>query len=149
MLCSTDPYELNISKLSAATGTSWPTLQKYFQQMDAGSLIHIAGGGVGMRAVNKPDKLLLDNPNLFHVLCSGSNLDSIRESFFVSQPGLKHQVHYHDRGDFVVDDEWVFEVGGSGKSSAQLQGDKGFVIADDIQVGFENKIPLWLFGFFY
>ena len=57
---------------------------------------------VGMRAVNKPDKLLLDNPNLFQVLCSGSNHGSIRESFFVSQLGLKHQVHYHDRGDFVV-----------------------------------------------
>ncbi|HZJ97416.1 MAG TPA: AAA family ATPase, partial [Oligella sp.] len=88
MLCSTDPYELNISKLSAAVGVSWPTLQKYLQQMDAGSLIHVVRGGVGMRAVNKTDKLLLDNPNLFQVLCSGS-----------------HQVHYHDRGDFVVDDE--------------------------------------------
>lgn len=149
MLCSTHPYELNVSKLSAATGVSWPTLQKYLQQMDAGSLIHVVRGGVGMRAVNKPDKLLLDNPNLFQILCGGSNLGSVRESFFVSQLGLQHQVHYHDRGDFVVDDEWAFEVGGANKTSAQLQGDKGFVAADDIEVGFANKIPLWLFGFLY
>ena len=149
MLCSTDPYELNISKLSSAAGVSWPTLQKYLQQMDAGSLIHVVRGGVGIRAVNKPDKLLLDNPNLFQVLCSGSNQGSIRESFFVSQLGLKHQVHYHDRGDFVVDDKWAFEVGGASKTSAQLQGTKGFIAADDIEVGFENKIPLWLFGFLY
>lgn len=149
MLCSTPPYELNISKLSAAAGVSWSTLQKYLQQMDAGSLIHVVRGGAGMRAVNKPDKLLLDNPNLFYVLCSGSNPGSIRESFFVSQLGLKHQVHYHDRGDFIVDDEWVFEVGGADKTSAQLQNGKGFVAADDIEVGFDNKIPLWLFGFLY
>ena len=149
MLCSTPPYELNLSKLSASVGLSWPTLQKYLQQMDAGSLIHVVRGGVGMRAVNKPDKLLLDNPNLFQVLCESSNLSSMRESFFVSQLGLKHQVHYHDRGDFVVDDEWAFEVGGAGKTSAQLQASKGFVVADDIEVGFENKIPLWLFGFLY
>lgn len=149
MLCSTHPYELNVSKLSAAAGVSWPTLQKYLQQMDAGSLIHVVRGGVGMRAVNKPDKLLLDNPNLFQVLCGGSNLGSVRESFFVSQLGLKHQVHYHDRGDFVVDDKWAFEVGGAGKTAAQLQDGKGFVAADDIEVGFGNKIPLWLFGFLY
>src|SRR5699024_6188074 len=78
MLCSTHPYELNVSKLSATTGVSWPTLQKYLQQMDAGSLIHVVRGGVGMRAVNKPDKLLLDNPNLFQILCDGSNLGSVR-----------------------------------------------------------------------
>lgn len=149
MLCTTPPYELNISKLSTATGVSWPTLQKYLQQMDAGSLIHVLRGGVGMRAVNKPDKLLLDNPNLFQVLCAGHNLGSVRESFFVSQLRLKHQVHYHDRGDFVVDDVWVFEVGGVGKTNTQLQGAQGFVAADDLEVGFENKIPLWLFGFLY
>jgi len=48
-----------------------------------------------------------------------------------------------------VDDEWAFEVGGAGKTSAQLQAGKGFVVADDLEVGFENKIPLWLFGFLY
>ena len=58
-------------------------------------------------------------------------------------------MHYHDRGDFVVNDDWAFEVGGASKTSAQLQGGKGFVAADDIEVGFENKIPLWLFGFLY
>ena len=66
MLCSTKPYELNISKLSTAVGTSWPTLQKYLQRLDAGSLIHIVRAGEGMRAINRPDKLLLDNPKAFH-----------------------------------------------------------------------------------
>lgn len=149
MLCSTNPYELNVSKISAAVGVSWPTLQKYLQQMDAGSLIHIVRGGMGMRAVNKPDKLLLDNPNLFKVLCAGGNLGSIRESFFVSQLSLQHQVHYHDQGDFIVNDDLVFEIGGADKGSAQIKGQKGFVAADDIETGFDNKIPLWLFGFLY
>lgn len=27
--------------------------------------------------------------------------------------------------------------------------DKSFVVADNIEVGFGNKIPLWLFGFLY
>ena len=150
MLCVTNPYELNIKKLSSAVETSWSTLSKYLERMDAGSLIHIVRQGKGMRAVNKPDKLLLDNPNLFSVLCAKPNIGSIRESFFVSQVGLKHQVHYHDKGDFIVDDKKVFEIGGASKSDEQLNGNPfGYVVSDDIEIGFDNKIPLWLFGFLY
>ena len=25
----------------------------------------------------------------------------------------------------------------------------GYIVADDIEYGFKNKIPLWLFGFLY
>ena len=150
MLCVTKPYDLNIKKLSSAVETSWQTLSNYLERMDAGSLIHIVRQGKGMRAVNRPDKLLLDNPNLFTVLCASSNIGSIRESFFVSQVGLKHQVHYHDKGDFIVDDSRVFEIGGASKSDAQLEGNpNGYVVSDDIEIGFDNKIPLWLFGFLY
>lgn len=151
MLCTTNPYELNISKLSSAVGASWPTLQKYLNQMDAGSLIHIVRGGAGMRAVNKPDKLLLHNPNLFTILCASDNLGSIRESFFVCQLRLQHQVHYHDRGDFVIDEEHVFEVGGADKTAKQLKknNSKGYIVADNMVIGHDNKIPLWLLGFLY
>ncbi|MEA3418767.1 MAG: AAA family ATPase [Campylobacterota bacterium] len=150
MLCVTKPYELNISKLSSAVGSSWLTLSKYLERMDAGSLIHVVRGGKGMRAVNKPDKLLLDNPNLFTVLCASPDIGSIRESFFVSQVGLGHQVHYHDRGDFIVDDQIVFEIGGASKKDEQLEGNlNGYIVSDDIEIGFDNKIPLWLFGFLY
>ena len=150
MLCSTKPYELNISKLSGAVGTSWPTLSKYIERMDSGSLIHIVRGGQGMRAVNKPDKLLLDNPNLFAVVCANADLGAIRESFFVSQVGLHHQVHYHDRGDFIVNDSSVFEIGGASKDNRQLKEvENGCLVSDDIEIGSGNKIPLWLFGFLY
>ena len=150
MLCSTSPYELNISKLSGAVGTSLPTLSKYLERMDAGSLIHIVRGGSGMRAVNKPDKLLLDNPNMFNVLCASADIGSIRESFFVSQLTMSNQIHYHDKGDFIVNDKYVFEIGGSSKKGSQLEGNtNGYIAADDIEIGDERKIPLWLFGFLY
>jgi len=150
MLCVTKPYDLNIKKLSTAVETSWQTLAKYLDRMDAGSLIHIVRQGKGMRAVNRPDKLLLDNPNLFTVLCADANIGSIRESFFVSQVGLKHQVHYYDKGDFIVNDKNIFEIGGASKSEAQLEGNpNGYIVSDDIEIGFNKKIPLWLFGFIY
>jgi predicted AAA+ superfamily ATPase len=150
MLCNTKPYELNISKLSSAVGASWPTLAKYLERMDAGSLLHIVRGGKGMRAVNKPDKLLLDNPNLFQILCAESNSGALRESFFVSQVEMEHQVHFFDKGDFIVDDKFVFEVGGASKDKKQLENNEnGYIVSDNLEIGHGNKIPLWLFGFLY
>lgn len=150
MLCSTDPVELNIAKLSAAVGTSWATLAKYLERMQAGSLIHLVRGGSGMRAVTKPDKLLLNNPNLFYVLCAHPSVGSVRESFFVAQCGYQHQVHYHDKGDFVVDEQWVFEIGGASKTLKQLEGQaNGYALVDDVVMGEGRRIPLWLLGMMY
>jgi hypothetical protein len=61
-----------------------------------------------------------------------------------------HQLIYPLKGDFMVDEKYTFEIGGKNKSFKQLQGIKdGYVVADEIEVGFGNKIPLWLFGFLY
>jgi len=56
-------------------------------------------------------------------------------------------VHYKY---FIIKSEYTFEVGGKEKGFNQISGvEKSFVVADDIKTGFGNKIPLWLFGFFY
>lgn len=150
MLCSTPPVELNKSKISSAVGASWPTLSKYLERMQAGSLIHSVRAGAGMRTVNKPDKLLLDNSNLFYALCANPNIGSIRETFFVSQLSHGHQVHYHDQGDFIIDDKYIFEIGGSDKTARQLgEQSNAYVVADDIETGAPKQIPLWIFGMGY
>ena len=49
-----------------------------------------------------------------------------------------------------LDDVFTFEIGGKGKGNKQIESvENGFVAADDILYGFQNKIPLWLFGFLY
>jgi hypothetical protein len=63
---------------------------------------------------------------------------------------MSNQIHYHDKGDFIVNDKYVFEIGGSSKKGSQLEGNvNGYIAADDIEIGNERKIPLWLFGFLY
>ena len=42
---------------------------------------------------------------------------------FINQLSNAHRLTYPKRGDFMVDDRYLFEIG--------------------------NKIPLWLFGFLY
>ena len=150
MLCSTTPYEVNKSKLSASAGLSWSTLSKYLEYMQKGSLLHIIRGSKGHKTIQTPNKILLNNPNLFAVLCAKADTGAIRESFLVSQLLKEHQVHYHHQGDFLVDEKIVLEVGGRSKDAKQIAGmQDAFLAIDDIESGQENVIPLWLFGFLY
>lgn len=61
-----------------------------------------------------------------------------------------HEVAYPKEGDLLVDNRYLFEVGGAKKSFAQIADiPDSFVVADEIEIGTGNKIPLWLFGFLY
>lgn len=148
MLCITSPYEINKSKLSHDTNISWATLSKYLKYMDQGDLINLVDAPPNHKRMNKANKMLLANPNLFSVLCSNPNIGSIRESYFVSQLKHLYNVHYYDEGDFIVDEKYVFEIGGASKGDKQIKDvENGFVVRDDIESGYDNVIPLWLFGF--
>jgi hypothetical protein len=52
-------------------------------------------------------------------------------------------------GDFMVDDTYVFEVGGATKTTEQLQGIPQSYLALDIKGGSNRRVPLWLFGLLY
>ena len=150
MLCSTTPYEANKSKLSASVGISWSTLSKYLEYMQKGALLNIIRGSKGYKSLQTPNKILLHNPNLFAVLCAKADTGAVRESFIVSQLLTSHQVHYHDKGDFLIDEKIVIEVGGKSKDAKQIAKTKNAYLAiDDIESGYDNMIPLWLFGFLY
>ncbi len=54
------------------------------------------------------------------------------------------------KGDFLIDDTYIVEVGGKSKKYNQIKDvPNSFVVSDDIEIGSGNKIPLWLFGFLY
>jgi hypothetical protein len=77
-------------------------------------------------------------------------IGTLRESFFASQVSVKSSLYYVDRGDFLVDEKYTVEIGGKNKSFEQIKDiQNSFIAADEIEMGFKNKIPLWLFGFLY
>jgi hypothetical protein len=62
----------------------------------------------------------------------------------------KYDVSYPKIGNFLVDEKYTFEIGGKDKSFKQIKDiSDSYVVSDDIEIGFCNKIPLWLFGFLY
>ena len=63
---------------------------------------------------------------------------------------FEHKIEIPKKGDFLVDEKYIFEIGGKNKSFKQIADmPNSFVIADDIEIGSGNKIPIWLFGFLY
>lgn len=86
----------------------------------------------------------------YHQLCTDPDIGTLRETFFVSQVKQKHEVRYPNKADFLIDDTYLFEVGGESKTTKQLEGrDNAYLAVDNIEHGRNNRIPLWLFGFLY
>jgi len=102
----------------------------------------------GLKSIEKPEKIYLDNPNL--LFTSKADTGTIRETFFINQLSKDHEVVAPKSGDFLVDEKYTFEIGGKNKSFHQIKDiPNSFVASDDIERGFSNRIPLWLFGFLY
>ena len=132
------------------TNISWSTLSKYLTYMKEGDLLNLIEAPSNHKRLNKAAKMLLNNPNLFYVLCAEPNIGSIRESYFVSQLNHIHTIHYHDMGDFILNDKYILEIGGKSKGDKQVKNiENSFIVRDDIETGYDNIIPLWLFGFLY
>ncbi len=151
MLCQSEPYNINISKLCGAVELNQRTLYKYLGLLQAAGLIRILGAkSSGVSIISKPEKLYLDNTNLFSIFCENPKTGTRRETFFASMLSYEHALNYPKSADFIVDEHYTFEVGVRDKNFKQLKDAKaGFVVADGIEVGIDRKIPLWLFGFLY
>lgn len=150
IVAGSQPYEPNISTLSGLMGTSRNQLLKLFDLLDrAGIIRQVFSSVTSPKALAKPHKVLLNNSSLMCAL-NTTPVGAMRESTFASLLGVEHRVNYAKAGDFIVDGRYLFEIGGKGKGFAQIRNiPDSFVVADGIESGFENKIPLWLFGLVY
>lgn len=151
MLCSSKPYELNISKLAAKIEINRNTLYGYLNYLEAGSIIKtVKSKAKGDGILTKPEKLYLHNTNLSFSYCDARETGSLREQFFANQVGFKYTLHYPAQGDFIVNDTYTFEIGGTSKNFEQIKDiPNSYLAIDGLEIGNGNKIPLWLFGFLY
>ena len=103
-----------------------------------------------LKALGKPEKVLFNNPNLMQALAHPADVGTMRESFFAAMLSQSRSIQYPKQGDLLVDNKYLFEIGGKGKKFTQIKDiPDSFVAADEIEIGFGNKIPLWLFGMIY
>lgn len=151
VICASEPFEINYTKIAALAEISRVKLYDYVTFLaDAKLISAIDEASTGLSKIVKPSKIYMQNTNLIYAYEGEPKIGSVRESFFVNQLSATHKIKASKLGDFVVDDKFIFEVGGANKGFLQIKDiENSFIAADGIKVGSGNKIPLWLFGFLY
>jgi len=151
IICQSEPFSLNITKVAGLCELSRNSVYHYLTHLHKGELLSIVHNSKkGLAKLAKPDKVYLNNTNQLYAMCSEQKIGTIRETFFANQVGNMHTINSSDKGDFIVENTYTFEVGGKNKSFNQIKDmDNSFVVIDDDISANEKKIPLWLFGFLY
>jgi predicted AAA+ superfamily ATPase len=128
------------------------TLKTYFQYLEkAGLITMLAKPSSKLSVLEDIGKIYLSNTNLLHAISAGEpNSGTVREIFFQSMLCKDHAVHCPKTGDFLIDHQYCFEVGGRNKDLKQIHDQpSAYIAADNIEAGSGRKIPLWLFGMLY
>ncbi len=145
------PFTLNLTALGQQIESPRQAVMKMCLLLQEASLLNLLySEKLNMNQLSKPEKLYLENTNLLYAMSSRAEIGTVRETFFVNQLKESHDIAYTDKGDFKIDQTYTFEVGGKGKGFSQIKDiPDSFVVADEIEMGFGNKIPLWMFGLLY
>ena len=113
-------------------------------------LILLTDNTKNLKALGRPEKVFLHNTNLMYALGAKTEIGTARETFFLNQVSEILSVCYPAKGDFLVDGKYLFEVGGANKSFEQIKDiPNSFLAVDNTEIGYKNRIPLYLFGFLY
>ena len=146
------PFIPNIESLTKRIVIHRNTLVSYLNYLQETRLTnHLHKDISGINRLQKPEKIYLENTNLAYTLAeNNTDIGNMRETFFLNQMSYIHTVEYPNSGDFWVDKKFLFEIGGKTKSGKQIkEADNAYIAADNIEYGFDKKIPLWLFGMLY
>ena len=151
ILASLPPQTPKMSRLYAELDTERQHGLKILYALERAGLVNLlASDSDALDNLSSPEKIYCENTNLMYALTSDADIGTARETFFINQLSNGHVLTYPKKGDFLVDDHWLFEIGGRGKGFGQIKDiSDSFVVNDGVEVGFGNKIPLWLFGFLY
>ena len=146
------PFTPNIKELSEILEVSRKSLLTYLIYLEKAQLVGLLQQDVsGLKTLTKPEKIYLDNSNLAFALESERpDIGNIRETFFFNQLKTVSKVISGGKPDFKINNKYSIEVGGKNKGHEQIMGiQNAYLALDNLEYGFLNKIPLWLFGMLY
>ncbi len=154
IIANSEPFVPNMERISKDLGISREYVYHYIEYLEkAGLIINLRKAGQGFNPMRKPAKIFLQNTGLIQALSEKSieqNKGSARECFIVNQLSCKHQVTIPSQGDFLVDDQYILEAGGRNKDKKQIESlANAWLVLDDIEIGYQQTIPLYLLGMLY
>ena len=152
IIAQSAPFKPNMSQIGGQLEISRNNVADLCAYLEKAGLIgQLRTSTGGIQGLGKVDKVYLDNPNLIYALGSpNTEIGTVRETFFFNQTHFLFPVTVSPISDFLIDGKYTFEVGGKKKKQRQLQDiTDGYVVKDDIDTGYGNIIPLWMFGMLY
>ncbi len=151
IIANTVPMEVNVNKLTIQLETTRDQCLKMLYLLDRAGLLHLLTEKTkDYKHLSGPKKIYLDNTNLMSALNTHNEEGMRRETFFANQVAAIGSLTMPRRGDFLVDGNQLFEVGGQGKSFKQIADiPNSYLAIDDIETGNGARIPLWMFGMLY
>ena len=152
VIAQSAPFKPNIQKISERVGITRNSLVIYIRYLeDAGIIRQLYSEVSGIGSLQKPQKIYLENSNLIYSLAPGTaQIGTVRETFAANQLSKSNMITYPKTGDFLVNEKYLFKMGGKNKTKKQIVGiENSFILADNTETGFGNKIPIWLMGFLY
>lgn len=145
------PFEPNMSELWKQLATNNELGLRMLYSLDKAQILSLlTEKSKSYKYLYKPDKIFINNTNLMHALCPHVEVGNARETFFQNQMAVIHEVTTPKKGDFLIDGHYLFEVGGKKKTFNQIKDvPNSFLAVDETEIGFANRIPLWMFGLSY
>lgn len=145
------PFTPNINKLALKLESPRNTILRLLDFLHNAQILNLLRSSTkGGTYLRKPEKIFLQNPNFIYLFSQNqANTGNVRETFFFNQLSVKHQVSHAKYGDFLIDNDYVFEIGGASKTPEQISGVPNAYLAIDTENGNGRRIPLWLFGLMY
>ncbi len=151
VIAASVPQTPNMSQLYQQLNTDRNQGLKMLHALQDGGLLALLSKKMNkLKNLSSPDKIYLDNPTLMYALSTVADIGTVRETFFFNQLRKDHEVLYPAKGDFLVDGNYLFEVGGKGKSFDQIADEaNGYLAVDNTEIGRKHRIPLWMYGLLY
>ncbi|HBB58122.1 MAG TPA: AAA family ATPase, partial [Chitinophagaceae bacterium] len=146
------PFKPNIKELGEKTQIHRNSINAYLHYLEQAKIISLLyPAGKSTATLQKPEKIFLQNTTLLSALAKeNANPGSVRETFFHAMLNPKHQLEAPKKGDFLVDSQYTFEIGGSAKKKQQIKSTpNSWIVKDGIETGAKEILPLWAFGFLY
>ena len=144
------PKAPNISMLAHDIETSRATVMNYIKYLTDARLLNMIYP-VGQDFPKKPSKVMVHNSNLMYTIYPILvEKQDVMETFFVNSLWKDHQVNDGGKHNYyVVDGTKRFRICDATKSGKMRINPEVIYARYNTEVGFDNQIPLWLFGFLY
>ena len=149
-LAEEGPKAPNVSKLAKDIETSRATVMNYIKYLTDARLLNMIYPE-GESFPKKPSKIMLHNSNLLYAIYPiHVDKQTAMETFFVNSLWKDHKVNQQGRDQhFTVDGHLKFRITDAAARNKLRYAQDTIYARYNTEIGKDNQIPLWLFGFLY